>query len=202
MADAEQYFASSPAAASSPGVVRLDLGDVRLELATDAGVFSRTRLDPGTSVLLHKAPAPTVDGDYLDLGCGYGPIALTLAARRPQARVWAVDVNERAVELVRRNAAAAGLTNVTACLPDEVPADLRFTAVWSNPPIRIGKPALHELLLTWLPRLTVDGEALLVVQRNLGADSLASWLADQGYTVDRVASQKGFRVLQVRPDCL
>ena len=104
MADAEQYFASSPAAASSPGVVRLDLGDVRLELATDAGVFSRTRLDPGTSVLLHKAPAPTVDGDYLDLGCGYGPIALTLAARRPQARVWAVDVNERALELVRRNA--------------------------------------------------------------------------------------------------
>jgi 16S rRNA G1207 methylase RsmC len=87
---------------------------------------------------------------------------------------------------------------VTACRPEQVDPSVTFDEIWSNPPIRIGKPALHELLLTWLPRLAPGGTARLVVARNLGADSLAAWLAGEGWTVTREGSAKGFRVLSVQ----
>jgi 16S rRNA G1207 methylase RsmC len=148
-------------------------------------------------VLLNEAPAPPPEGDILDLGTGYGPIAIALARQAPQARVWAVDVNERAIELTKTNAIAAAVSNVTACSPDEVPDELRFAAIYSNPPVRVGKAALHELLLRWLSRLAEGGRAYLVVQRNLGADSLAAWLTSQGYGVQRLKSKKGYRILLV-----
>ena len=110
-------------------------------------------IDPGTLELLRASPAPPARGHLLDLGCGYGPIACTLAHRAPEAVVWAVDVNDRALDLTARNAAALGLPAVRAVRPDGVPASVRFAGVWSNPPIRIGKAALHELLGTWLARL-------------------------------------------------
>jgi len=195
----EHYFTARPAVASRPGVVAVELPDVRLELATDAGVFSHSRLDRGTRVLLEAAPLPPVRGPLLDLGCGYGPIALTLAARRRRLPVHAVDVNDRAVELTRRNAAAAGLGNVTACRPEQVPADLTFAGIYSNPPIRTGKAALHDLLTAWLARLHPDGRAYLVVARNLGADSLQRWLCVQGRPTTRLCSSAGYRVLEVTP---
>jgi 16S rRNA G1207 methylase RsmC len=152
-------------------------------------------------VLLRKAPLPRRAGTLLDLGCGYGPIAATLAVSAPEATVYAVDVNSRALELVRENAARIGAADrVVPATPEQVPADVRFDEIWSNPPIRIGKPALHELLQTWLPRLAPGGVAWLVVSRNLGADSLAGWLTERGYAVDRHASQKGYRVLSVTRD--
>ncbi|HEX6568635.1 MAG TPA: methyltransferase [Acidimicrobiales bacterium] len=192
------YFSPSPATPSRPGTVRLDLPDLSLTLAADRGVFSAGRVDPGTKVLLLAAPPPPVAGDLLDLGCGYGPIALALAHRAPGATVWAVDVNERALDLTRANAAAAGLANVRVVAPDDVPAGVRFAAIWSNPPVRVGKAALHDLLDRWLPRLADRGTALLVVQRNLGADSLHRWLEGRGWAVDRRASRMGYRVLDVR----
>jgi 16S rRNA (guanine1207-N2)-methyltransferase len=167
-----------------------------LELTTDAGVFSRNRVDPGTAVLLDVLPHLPSTGTLLDLGCGYGPIALTLAVERPQATVWAVDVNERARGLCAANAAAASLTNVRVSAPEEVPPDIRFAAIVSNPPIRIGKEALHELLGTWLGRLEPEGVAYLVVQKHLGADSLQRWLSDQGWSTSRIASRQAFRVLR------
>jgi 16S rRNA G1207 methylase RsmC len=161
-------------------------------------VFSPDRVDIGTQVLLREAPPPPAQGTFLDLGCGWGPVALSLGLLSPAASVYAVDVNERALELTRENATEAGLDNVRAGLPEEVPAGLRFDLVWSNPPIRVGKGALHELLGRWLPRLTDDGEAYLVVQKNLGADSLQRWLRESlGLPCDRFAVAKGFRVLQV-----
>jgi len=165
---------------------------------TAAGVFSGGRLDPGTAVLLRSLEAPThlPEASLLDLGCGFGPIAVALARACPGARVTAIDVNERAVALTRLNAKAARVA-VEASLPDDVPASARFDQIWSNPPIRIGKPALHELLLTWLPRLVPGGCAYLVVQRNLGADSLQTWLDSAGWPTTRVASAKGYRVLRV-----
>lgn len=132
----------------------------------------------------------------LDLGCGYGPLALAMALQSPEASVWAVDVNERARELCAGNAARAGLTNVHVRAPDEVPAAIRFSAIWSNPPIRIGKAALHGLLRRWLARLEPSGEAYLVVQRHLGSDSLQRWLAEQGWPTTRVASRQSYRVLR------
>jgi 16S rRNA (guanine1207-N2)-methyltransferase len=194
----QHYFSSSPQAPSQPTSLRLDLPDVTFSLDADRGVFSAQRIDPGTKVLLLEAPPPPPAGDLLDLGCGYGPIALTLAARAPDATVWAVDVNERALALTQANAAAAGLDNVRAVAPDAVPQDVRFATIWSNPPIRIGKAALHDLLTHWLGRLAADGHALLVVQKHLGADSLHRWLEQQGWRVARRVSRMAYRVLEVR----
>jgi 16S rRNA (guanine1207-N2)-methyltransferase len=191
------YFSPSPDTPSRPATVRLDLPDLSLALRTDRGVFSASRVDPGTKVLLGDAPAPPSAGDLLDLGCGYGPIALTMATRAPGARVWAVDVNDRALDLVRANAESARLGNVVAARPDDVPDDLRFAAIWSNPPVRIGKGALHDLLDRWLDRLAPDGRALLVVQKHLGADSLQRWLGERGWDAERVRSRLGYRVLAV-----
>lgn len=181
-------------------MIEVELAGRRLGVRTDAGVFSPQHVDTGTAVLLDRVPAPPPAGDVLDLGCGWGPLALTLALLSPGARVWAVDVNARALELVRENAAGLGLPNVTAAQPDEVPPDLAFETIWSNPPIRIGKEALHALLLRWLPRLRAGGDAWLVVQRNLGSDSLQRWLQDalgDAFETTREASSKGFRVLRV-----
>jgi 16S rRNA (guanine1207-N2)-methyltransferase len=192
-----QYFAEQPTAAHRPATVHVVLPDTHLVLATDSGVFSPGRLDPGTRLLLETVPAPPAEGDLLDLGTGYGPLALVMASRAPGARVWAVDVNQRAVQLCERNAAKAQLTNVFCRLAD---ADLpdTYQVIWSNPPIRIGKAALHQLLTTWLGRLAPGAPAYLVVQRNLGSDSLQRWLAEAGWQADRIAARAGYRVLEVR----
>ena len=193
----DHYFSPRPQAPHRPGLVRVVLPDVYLELATDAGVFSPGRLDPGTRLLLDEAPAPPPAGDLLDLGCGYGPIACVLAKRSPGATVWAVDVNQRALDLCARNAAAAGLPNVRCVLAEDPSVPPRLAGIWSNPPVRIGKAALHELLASWLGRLAPGAAAYLVVARNLGADSLHRWLADQGWPVTRRAARSGYRLLQV-----
>lgn len=193
------YFDPTPAVPSRPVSVRLRLPSGEVVLQADRGVFGSRRIDLGTEVLLRATPPPPASGEVLDLGAGYAPIAIALARLSPGARFWAVDVNERAVELSRLNAAAAGLENVVACLPDEVPPDLRFAAIYSNPPVRVGKRPLHELLERWLARLEPAGRAYLVVQRNLGSDSLAAWLAAAGYPVERLKSKKGYRILSVGP---
>jgi 16S rRNA (guanine1207-N2)-methyltransferase len=194
---AGHYFDADPATASRPGVVRLDLPDRSLQLATDRGVFSGDRVDAGTKYLLLEAPAPPPHGTFVDLGCGYGPIACTLAARSPGATVWAVDVNARALALCRANATSLGLRNVTVAAPADVPSELAVDLIWSNPPIRIGKPALHDLLTTWLERLTPQGRAVLVVQKHLGADSLQRWLDTSGWATTRLGSRAGYRLLEV-----
>jgi 16S rRNA (guanine1207-N2)-methyltransferase len=199
------YFDQAPSAPSRPGRVILALQDFRAELAVDRGVFSTAGVDPGTVELLRavtfpdgRPAGPPVEGDLLDLGCGYGPIAVTLAHRFPSATVWAVDVNTRALELATANAAAVGFgSRIRAARPDDVPPEVTFAGIWSNPPIRIGKTALHDLLLRWLPRLAPGGAAWLVVQRHLGADSLTRWLGEQGWPADRIGSRKGYRLLRV-----
>ena len=191
------YFDPAPAVGSKPRLVHLHVGELALELQADRGVFGSRGVDLGTLVLLKEAPPPPSRGEILDLGSGYGPIAIALARRAPEARVWAVDINQRALELTRSNAATARVPNVTVSSPDEVPNDLRFESIYSNPPVRVGKAALHDLLLKWLPRLAPGGSAYLVVQRNLGADSLMAWLATQGFEVERLKSKKGYRILKV-----
>jgi 16S rRNA (guanine1207-N2)-methyltransferase len=191
------YFDPVPEVESKRRTLRLRTGDVAAELQADRGVFGSRAIDLGTLTLLKEAPLPPAEGELLDLGSGYGPIAIALARRSPAARVWAVDVNERALELTRANAATAKTPNVVASIPEGVPDELRFAAIYSNPPVRVGKAPLHDLLRRWLPRLAPGGKAYLVVQRNLGADSLATWLEAQGYQVQRLKSKKGYRVTSV-----
>lgn len=200
----DHYFTARPASAAERRPLDVELAGRRVRVQTAPGVFCPDRVDVGTRVLFAEAPDPAPEGDLLDLGCGWGPIALTLGLRSPGATVWAVDVNERAVALAADNAAALGLDRFRACLPDHVPEEVRFATIWSNPPIRVGKQALHELLLDWLPRLAAGGSAYLVVQKNLGSDSLQRWLGGElegawpgEFAVSRHASARGYRVLAV-----
>jgi 16S rRNA G1207 methylase RsmC len=196
----QPHYFHTPDPATTGAVRELDLvlAGRELKLAVTGGVFSQYKIDLGTRVLLREVPAPPPTGDLLDLGCGWGPLAITQALLSPEATVWAVDVNEVALELTATNAARAGVSTIRTAAPDSVPESVRFATIWSNPPIRIGKAALHELLLTWLPRLVPGGRAVLVVGRNLGADSLQRWLGEQGYPTERLASAKGFRVLETQ----
>lgn len=201
MAPPDHYFSSEPGSGYVPREITVRLAGEDRVLTSAPGVFSPERLDAGTNVLLSNVPAPPPGGNLLDLGCGWGPIALSLALESPHATVWAVDVNQRALDLVRQNGARLGLDNITACTPDNVPTDVRFMTIWSNPPIRVGKRELHSMLSTWLPRLEVGADAWLVVQRNLGSDSLHRWLQAEfpdDLIVTRAATNKGYRVLRAR----
>lgn len=197
----DHYFSAAPASAENLRTIRVTLAGRDLELTTAGGVFSPDRLDAGTAVLFANMPPLPPSGDFLDLGCGWGPISLTMALSAPHATIWAVDVNERALDLTRRNAQSLGLTNVNAVRPEDVPDDVVFRTIRSNPPIRVGKDVLHDMLEKWIPRLDERSDAWMVVQRNLGSDSLQRWMAatfTPGFSVHRAATGKGYRVLKVR----
>jgi 16S rRNA (guanine1207-N2)-methyltransferase len=195
----EYYFSGTPSGPSRPSSVRLVLPDFTTELDTDSGIFSSSRIDPGTKILLMEV-RDLPPGNLVDLGCGYGPIATTLLRRFPGQAVWAVDVNSRARTVCAQNlkANAQADSEFHVISPEEVPPDLLVAALVSNPPIRIGKQALHALLELWLGRLVYPtGVAWLVVHKHLGADSLTRWLESQGYLVTKVRSRQGYRILKV-----
>lgn len=194
------YFGAEPDVASWPKPAVVNVGDIQLRLVTDRGVFSYGKLDAGTRLLLLEAPALNrTDRRVLDLGCGWGPIACVVARRAPHTQVIATDVNRRALRLAAQNATACGALNVTVAHPDDVDTSLRFHRILCNPPIRIGKIALRKMLTVWLDRLETVGRAHLVVHHHLGSDSLAQWLAGQGYGVTRLLSRMGYRILEVKP---
>ncbi|MCI1641248.1 MAG: class I SAM-dependent methyltransferase [Actinomyces sp.] len=201
----DQYFTdSAPADEDELRTLTVRTRGRELRMQTSGRVFSSHRLDLGTAQLLDKAPAPPPSGRFLDLGCGWGPLAVVLALEAPRAEIWAVDVNSRAVDLTARNAAANGASGVRALPAAEAferarRDGLRFDLIWSNPPVRIGKASLHRMLADWLALLAEGGAAYLVVQRNLGADSLRAWLDESGLPTRTVASKKGYRILEVRP---
>ena len=201
----EQYFTdSSPATADEVRTIEVSARGFYLSMCVSSRVFSGSKLDLGTRQLLEIAPDLPEGGTFLDLGCGWGPIATIMSLESPNATVWAVDVNSRAVDLTQRNAQANGASAVRALKAEEALAvsqesDTRFDVIWSNPPVRIGKEAMHEMLLAWLDRLAPSGVAHLVVQRNLGADSLITWLNGQGLKASKFASKKGFGIIEVRP---
>ena len=199
----EHYFSSNPTVKSEKKLIKVTLNDREYSLETDNGVFSNTRLDLGTQVLLHKAPQPPQTGVFLDAGCGWGPIALSLGLQSPKAKIYAVDINLRSLELTEKNAKLVGISNIETYTQDQGLEKFRaenisFDLIWSNPPIRVGKKLLHDFLDSYLSLLAEDGVAYLVVQKNLGADSCMKWLSEQGYVTEKYASQKGFRIIQVR----
>lgn len=191
------YYDDAPRVPSNRRTVMVSLPDCSFEYQTDSGVFARSRLDPGTKILLQEAPALPETGTFVDLGSGAGPIALTMAIRRPRATVWAIDVNERARHLTSENAQRLHLDGIRVCSPDEVSSEQTFDVIWSNPPIKVGKKVLHDMLETWLLRLAPTGSAVLVVHKNLGSDSLSTWLKGKGWLVKRLVSRQGYRVLLV-----
>ena len=194
----EHYFSEQPTGEFKPKKIFTAIDGQRVELFTAGATFSPDHMDTGTAILLEHADQAPSTGNLLDLGCGWGPIALTLAKKNPEATVWAIDVNERSLELTRMNAQKLGLANIRAVHVDEVPADLKFTGIWSNPPIRVGKEALHEILTKWLVRLEDECEAYLVVSKDLGADSLLKWMQTEFENLqsERIETAKGFRIIR------
>ncbi|WP_232525714.1 class I SAM-dependent methyltransferase [Actinomyces sp. zg-332] len=198
----EHYFTANPSKDSNKKTISVKLNGQIYRLYTDSGVFSNTRLDLGTEVLLKKAPIPAETGTFLDAGCGWGPISLSLGLYSPEAEIYSVDVNERSVELTDLNAKTLGLENIHAlevqnALKYFSENNIKFDLIWSNPPIRVGKEAFHSFLKTYLDLLKDNGIAYLVVQKNLGADTCIKWLNEQGYVANKYASQKGFRIIEV-----
>jgi 16S rRNA G1207 methylase RsmC len=196
----EHYFSAQPAGELRSTLIAVRLSHADYTVETAGGIFSPDHIDAGTEQLLYSVPAPPASGNFLDLGCGWGPLALTLSLEAPEANIYAVDVNERALELTRRNAARLGRENIKTHTPADVPANLSFDLIWSNPPIRVGKTELHDIMRLWLPRLTVGGEAYLVVAKHLGADSFEKWLGTEfsaHHLVAREDTRKGFRVIKV-----
>lgn len=197
----QHYFSTKPAGDFTPTEIAVRLANADYTVLTAGGIFSPDHIDAGTEALLYSVPAPPATGIFLDLGCGWGPLALTLALESPQAQVFAVDVNERALELTRRNADKLDITTITVGTPDRIPAEQRFDLIWSNPPIRVGKLELHAMMKQWLPRLAPGGVAYLVVAKHLGADSFEKWLATEfadTHAVARHDTRKGFRIIEVR----
>ncbi len=203
----DHYFSADPSVPFAREPFTCEVWGHRLDLVSGSGVYSRGRLDKGTAVLLRETEPPA-PGHVLDLGTGYGVVGLAIADawRRDgvpaggASGVTGVEVNQRAVLLANQNASALGLEDrYVACDPSVVPSEVGFDEIWSNPPIRIGKEALHALLLEWFARLRPEGRAVMVVGKNLGGDSLQAWLTDQGYPTSRLASAKVFRVLESRP---
>ena len=193
------YFSEQPEGEFKTKEITVELLGSKYNVVTAGNVFSPNHIDQGTQILLSHIDEIEPDSTLLDIGCGWGPIALALALASPTSTVYAVDVNQRSLELTRINAEKLGLRNIITATPDEVDPNLEFDGIWSNPPIRVGKAVLHEILQTWLPRLKSNSEALLVVQKNLGADSLHKWLEEEfeDFTTERVETSKGFRILSV-----
>lgn len=202
----EQYFSANPNSLDLRRTLQVDLRGREVSVQVSNGVFSSSKLDLGTAVLLKHAPQPPENGRFFDIGCGWGAISLALGFESPNAQIYAVDVNERALELTNINAKNAGLNNIHTYLVEDALKELKedelkdIDLIWSNPPIRVGKDVLHNILLTWLPHLKVGGAAYLVVQKNLGSDSLIPWLSKnlgEDFSVEKYASSKGYRIIEV-----
>ena len=198
----EHYFSETPDSPAALREITFEVGERKFAVQAARGTFSASRLDPGTTVLLTKHAEFPTEGNVLDLGCGWGPISLAIASLSPKVTVWALDVNSRSLELAKKNAERLGLENVKTVTAQQIPEEILFDAIWSNPPIRIGKEALHDLLKTWLPRLARGGRAMLVVQKQLGADSLLAWIQSEfpELVASRFSTDKGYRVLEITRD--
>ena len=196
---AQHYFSEHPTGEVRTREVEVNLAGSPRSVLTAGGVFSPDRLDRGTEVLLRSLhELEPLNTPLLDLGCGWGPIALAAALENSSRDIWAVEVNERARALAQENARRLGVSNIRVVHPDDVPPDISFGEIRSNPPIRVGKSELHAILSRWVPRLAPGGAAYLVVAKHLGAPSLEAWIAAsfQDFRVDRLSRSKGFHVIR------
>jgi 16S rRNA (guanine1207-N2)-methyltransferase len=197
----EHYFSSDPASTLRTAERTLTLRGHKVELLSASGTFSSGSLDKGTAQLLKYVPSLPAEGTFADVGCGWGPLTIAMALESPAAHVWGIDVNDRALHTTRENARSLKLSQISVSRPEDVPASLTFDVIWSNPPIRVGKEELHQILIRWLPRLAPQGEAWLVVAKKLGGDSLQAWInaGNAGpLRADRHETSKGYRILRIQ----
>ncbi|TLS35528.1 class I SAM-dependent methyltransferase [Pseudalkalibacillus caeni] len=194
----EHYYSEKPRVKSEPQTIKSNLRGRSLTFTTDRGVFSKDNVDFGTRLLVEVFEFPDLEGDVLDVGCGYGPIGLTVAASEPARKVSMVDINERAVELARQNAHKNNIENVSIMQSDrlETLKDHHFAAVLTNPPIRAGKDVVHDIFEQSFQVLKPGGELWVVIQKKQGAPSAIKKLEESFETVKIVQKSKGYYILK------
>lgn len=191
------YYSKKPQVKSNTNEIEYTLRGRKLKFITDAGVFSKKEIDFGSRLLIESFVGRE-DTKVLDVGCGYGPIGLSIAADYPNAEVHMVDVNERAIDLSKRNAEKNGISNVRVYESDALKGVLGggFSAVISNPPIRAGKKVVHEILETSFVKLDIDGELWIVIQKKQGAPSAEKKMIEVFGNVEVMCKKGGYFILK------
>lgn len=190
----DQYFSQSPDVDSNPQTWSYQLRGQTFAFTTDNGVFSKNEVDFGSRVLIETFRPPDLDGPILDLGCGYGPISISLAAAFPERTVIGVDVNKRALKLAEKNAKQNKIANVSFKESDILSnvTDRSFAAILTNPPIRAGKQVVHKMFEEAKKALLPNGELWVVIQKKQGAPSAKKKLMALFKEVEVVTKEKGY----------
>ncbi|SOC09227.1 16S rRNA m(2)G 1207 methyltransferase [Ureibacillus xyleni] len=197
----EHYYSKKPQTESKPRQWKFKLRGYSFLFETDTGVFSKSEVDFGSRVLIDTFTLPNIDGAILDVGCGYGPIGLSIAKENPERMVYMMDINERAVSLAKKNAELNGVQNVRIFESDglaEVESDLQVAAILTNPPIRAGKETVFRFYDGAYERLAQGGELWIVIQKKQGAPSTVVHLEESFAEVDIVEKKKGYWIIRAK----
>ncbi|KIL53611.1 methyltransferase [Jeotgalibacillus alimentarius] len=199
---ADHYYSKKPGVESKPNGWNYTLRGHVIKFKTDQGVFSKKEVDFGSRVLIEAFEEPVTGGPVLDVGCGYGPIGLSLAKSMPERNIHMVDVNERALELAKENAEQNQIRNISIyesdCL-DQV-EEQSFAAILTNPPIRAGKQTVHRIFEQSAEKLTSGGELWVVIQKKQGAPSAKAKLEELFGNVETADKQKGYFIFRAKKD--
>lgn len=191
----EHYYSENPKSRHHIFDIKYKLGDLELNFTTDTGVFSKTRVDYGTDILIRSLPP--LHGKILDLGCGYGPIGISLAKLNPDSQITMVDINQRAVELARQNIQRNNVQNAIAFQSDGFEkVDGLFNVIVSNPPIRAGKKVIYPLFERSIDYLDKEGTLYLVIQKKQGAKSTVEKLIEIYGNCETINKKGGYWILR------
>jgi 16S rRNA (guanine1207-N2)-methyltransferase len=195
----DHYYSAQPQSTHITETHTCTLNNNTFTFTTGAGVFSKKGIDFGTRVLIDAFAPPKDTGDILDLGCGYGPIGISIAKSNPNRSIVMVDINQRAVELATQNAKKNAVDNVSVIASDgfdKVPDQKTFSVIITNPPIRTGKKVLYPLFEESASRIQTGGELWMVIQKKQGATSMESFLATLFEEVQIVKRKKGYVIMR------
>ncbi len=196
----EHYYSNKPQTESKPQKWKFTLLGNSFTFETDAGVFSKSEVDFGSRVLIDTFAMPDVDGAILDVGCGYGPIGLSIAKKNPEREIHMMDINTRAIALARINAQTNGVQNVRIFESDGLSAvgNVQAAAILTNPPIRAGKETVFKFYDGAYEKLVNGGELWVVIQKKQGAPSSVSHLEEMFEEVEVVVKQKGYWIIKAK----
>ena len=195
----EHYFSNQPVSAHRERLIETKIMNRDMRFHTDAGVFSRDDVDPDSRLLIETAEAMT--GRALDLGCGWGPVGLSLALENPEAEFLMTDVNERAVELSERNRRLNGVLNARIIASDGFEAiEGEFDHILSNPPIRAGKQVIYGMFEESFRRLRAGGTLTIVIRKQQGAPSAKKKLEELFGNAETVARDGGYWIIRCRKE--